>query len=204
MIQLFWLGFALAASPGPDFFLILRNTLSGGRSLGYATLLGNRISLTLHVSFAILGISIAIQHSAVLYLTLRFLGAAYLIYLGIRNLVSRLRGNSSKNENAQVDSISALTAVRRGFFNNLLNPKVSLFFLSFFPQFVTTEMLTESPWTVATVFFVGNTSWWIPLIYFVGNPALRQSLYRFQFWLDVFFGLTFIWYGLRMFFQEIS
>lgn len=203
MAHIFWLGLALAASPGPDFFLILRHTLSGGRSLGYATLLGNRISLILHISFAIFGISIAIRHSASLYLTIRFLGALYLIYLGTRNLVIRFRGNSNETVNASADWIPTPTAIKRGFFNNLLNPKVSLFFLSFFPQFVTTETLAESPWTVAAIFFLGNTSWWIPLIFVVGNPVLRKSLYRFQYWLDVLFGFVFIWFGVRIFFQEI-
>lgn len=203
MAYIFWLGFALAASPGPDFFLILRHTLSGGRSLGYATLLGNRISLILHISFAIFGISIAIRHSASLYLTIRFLGAMYLIYLGTRNLVIRFRGNSNETVNAGADMIPTTTAIQRGFFNNLLNPKVSLFFLSFFPQFVTTETLAESPWTVAAIFFLGNTSWWIPLIFVVGNPVLRKSLYRLQYWLDVLFGFVFIWFGVRIFFQEI-
>ncbi len=203
MIQLFWLGFALAASPGPDFFLILRNTLSGGCRLGYATLLGNRISLSLHISFAIFGISIAIRQSASLYLAIRFLGASYLIYLGVRNLLTRFHENSARPDTALLDTLTARAAVQRGLFNNLFNPKVSLFFLSFFPQFVTTEMLAQSPWTVAAVFFVGNTSWWIPLIFFLGNPTLRKSLYRFQFLLDVLFGLVFIWYGVRIIWQEM-
>jgi threonine/homoserine/homoserine lactone efflux protein len=202
MIQLFWLGFALAASPGPDFFLILRHTLSCGRFIGYATLLGNRISLCLHISLAILGLSVVIQRFPALYLVVRFIGAAYLIYLGSRNLFSRLRHASGNTVTSESESITAGVAIRSGFLNNFLNPKVSLFFLSFFPQFATHEMLTDSPWTVAAVFFLGNTSWWIPLILIVGVPKLRALLFRFQFTLDIIFGLVFIWFGVRIFWQE--
>src|SRR5215468_6923256 len=83
MVHLFWLGFALAASPGPDFFLILRHTLSFGRIIGYATLLGNRLSLCVHISLAILGLSVVLQQSLTVFLFVRFLGAAYLVYLAV-------------------------------------------------------------------------------------------------------------------------
>ncbi len=203
MIQLFWLGFALAVSPGPDFFLILRHTLTYGRLIGYATLLGNRVSLCVHISLAILGLSIVLQRSMTLFLFVRFLGAAYLIYLGSRNLYDRFRGGGAKTAGSETASINVTAAFRRGFLNNLLNPKVSLFFLSFFPQFISREMLSEAPWTVATVFFLGNTSWWVPLILIVGVPRLRALLFRVQFAVDVLFGIVFIGFGLRIFWEEI-
>src|SRR5215813_10858443 len=183
MTHLFWLGFALAASPGPDFFLILRHTLSFGRIIGYATLLGNRLSLCVHISLAILGLSVVLQQSLAAFLFVRFLGAAYLVYLGSRNLLVRAHA-SEDTRAASPEGISFATAFRRGFLNNLLNPKVSLFFLSFFPQFATREMLGESPWLVALSFFVGNTSWWVPLILVIGIPTFRAGLYRLQRILD--------------------
>ena len=75
---LYWLGFALAASPGPDFFLILRHSLTHGRRMGYVTLAGNRLSLCLHMTFAILGLSVILQQSTTLFAGVRLLGAAYL------------------------------------------------------------------------------------------------------------------------------
>ena len=76
---LYWLGFALAASPGPDFFLILRHSLTHGRRMGYVTLAGNRLSLCLHMTFAILGLSVILQQSTTFFAGVRLLGAAYLI-----------------------------------------------------------------------------------------------------------------------------
>jgi len=203
VIHLFWLGFALAASPGPDFFLILRHTLTYGRLIGYATLIGNRVSLLVHISLAILGLSIVLQRSTTLFLFVRLLGAAYLIYLGSQNLYGRFRGDRTKTTGLEATSLNVGAAFRRGFLNNLLNPKVSLFFLSFFPQFTSQEMLTDTPWTVASIFFLGNTSWWIPLILIVGVPKLRALLFQVQFAIDVLFGLVFIGIGLRIFCQEL-
>ena len=203
MIHLFWLGFALAASPGPDFFLILGHTLSYGRLIGYVTLLGNRVSLCTHILIAILGLSIVLQRSVTLFLVVRFLGAAYLVYLGGRNLYVRYHGDKTAAVGSTSGSLSLTAAFRRGFLNNLLNPKVSLFFLSLFPQFTSRDMLAESPWSVATIFFLGNTSWWVPLILVVGVARLRALLFRVQFALDVLFGVVFIGFGFRVFWEEI-
>ncbi|MGI9152261.1 MAG: LysE family translocator, partial [Rubrivivax sp.] len=124
------LGFALAASPGPDSFLIVRNTLVEGRRIGFMTLLGNRIGLCAHLAAAIAGLSVALQNSPALYLGVRLLGAAYLVYLGASNLVSRARQAPAAAVTGSGGGMASVTAVRQGMLNNLLNPKVSLFFLS--------------------------------------------------------------------------
>ncbi len=203
MLHLLGLGFALAASPGPDFFLILRNTLSSGRFIGFMTLLGNRVSLCIHISLAIAGLSIVLRNSATLFLAVRLLGAGYLLYLGGQKLIGQLGRDRTRSDPPRIECVDALTATRQGFLNNLLNPKVSLFFLSFFPQFATREALADSPWTVAAVFFLGNSLWWIPLILLVGISRFRAQLYRFQSALDMLFGFVFIGYGLRILVTEV-
>ena len=195
MFQLFCLGFALAASPGPDFFLIVDNTLTFRRAVGYATLLGNRLSLCIHITVAVVGLAIALQKSPGLFLAIRVAGAAYLIYLGIRKLYDLRDSRKGKRDSLSPRHLAAGEAFRRGFFNNLLNPKVSLFFLSLFPQFATHDMLANSPLAVGGIFFLGNTSWWVPLVFLVGNPFIRANLQRFQFILNVLFGLLFITFG---------
>jgi threonine/homoserine/homoserine lactone efflux protein len=135
-LKLLLLGFSLAATPGPDFFLILRNTLVCGRGIGYLTLLGNRLSLCIHICLSVLGITAILSTSPLAYFFLRLFGAVYLIYLGVKNLKSKLAIRKEKFSELQTEIISRSEAVRRGFLNNLLNPKVSLFFLSLFPQFV--------------------------------------------------------------------
>jgi threonine/homoserine/homoserine lactone efflux protein len=204
MLHLLFLGFALAASPGPDFFLILRNTLASGRFAGYMTLLGNRAGFCIHMTLAIAGLSAVLKSSAALFLAIRVLGAAYLVWLGARKIVDRLRARGGTEGRPRAEArVDAATAIRQGFLNNLLNPKVSLFFLSFFPQFASPESLADSPWTVAAVFFVGNSLWWIPLILVAGVGRLRSALGRVQAALDWIFGFVFVGYGLRILQREI-
>jgi threonine/homoserine/homoserine lactone efflux protein len=197
MWHLIALGFALAAAPGPDTFLLLRNTLAGGRAAGYLTLAGNRMSLCVHVSLAIAGLSAILARSETLFLAIRLAGAAYLVYLGAAKLVA-LRKGAPPAEEPRPRAFGGLAAVRQGFLNNLLNPKVSLFFLSLFPQFATPEMLSGSPWMVAAAFVGGNSLWYVPLVFLLSLARLRSSIRRFQRALDGVFGFAFIGFGLRI------
>ena len=204
MVTLFVLGFALAASPGPDSFLIVRNTLVEGRRIGFMTLLGNRIGLCAHLAAAIAGLSVALQNSPALYLGVRLLGAAYLVYLGASNLVSRVRQAPSSVAARLELGMASVTAVRQGMLNNLLNPKVSLFFLSLFPQFATGDLLSRSPVTVAVVFLAGNTLWYVLLVQMVGLQWLRERLQRFQAALDLVFALIFVGLGTVIVIKEFA
>jgi len=204
VITLFVLGFALAASPGPDSFLIVRNTLVEGRRIGFMTLLGNRIGLCAHLAAAIAGLSVALQNSPALYLGVRLLGAAYLVYLGASKLVSRARQAPSSAVAGPELGMPSATAVRQGMLNNLLNPKVSLFFLSLFPQFATGDLLSRSPVAVAAVFLAGNTLWYVLLVQLVGLQWLRGRLQRFQATLDLVFALTFVGLGAAIVIKEFA
>lgn len=204
MITLFVLGFALAASPGPDSFLIVRNTLVEGRRIGFMTLLGNRIGLCAHLAAAIAGLSVALQNSPALYLGVRLLGAAYLVYLGAGKLVSRARQAPSFVAARPELGMAFVTAVRQGMLNNLLNPKVSLFFLSLFPQFATGDLLSRSPVAVAAVFLAGNTLWYVLLVQLVGLQWLRERLQRFQAALDLVFALIFVGLGTAIVIKEFA
>lgn len=204
MVTLFVLGFALAASPGPDSFLIVRNTLVEGRRIGFMTLLGNRIGLCAHLAAAIAGLSVALQNSPALYLGVRLLGAAYLVYLGASKLVSRARQAPAAAVTGSGGGMASVTAVGQGLLNNLLNPKVSLFFLSLFPQFATGDLLSRSPVTVAVVFLAGNTLWYVLLVLLVGLRWLRERLQRFQAALDLVFVLIFVGLGTGIVIKEFA
>jgi len=202
--SLFALGFALAASPGPDSFLIVRNTLVEGRRIGFMTLLGNRIGLCTHLAAAIAGLSVALQHSPALYLGVRVLGAIYLVFLGASTLMTRARGLQSSAAAGTAPGMRPVTAIRQGLLNNLLNPKVSLFFLSLFPQFATPELLSGSPATVAAVFLAGNTLWYVLLVRVVGWRGVRERMRRFQAALDLAFAVGFILLGTVIVIREFA
>ena len=131
--------------PGPDFAIVVKTALLSGRRQALACALGINCGVAVHTIAAILGISAVIAGSAELFAVLKWAGAAYLFYLGLRSLLASRRHESHEDgapieaaaaalQNAKAETPAA--AFRSGLFCNLLNPKVVLFVLTFFPQFM--------------------------------------------------------------------
>ncbi|PAE18095.1 hypothetical protein CHH91_00895 [Virgibacillus sp. 7505] len=201
MPEIILLGFALAATPGPDFLLMTRSTLSHGKGFGFITLLGNRCGLLIHISFALLGLSMILQESVILFTSIRLLGACYLIYLGIQKIIHLLRSKKSTHDSAAF-TITKVQAFRMGFLSNFLNPKVSLFFLSIFPQFASTDQL-QNPFLLIICFLLGNSAWYVGTLLLVGMKQIRMIVVKFQSYLDVVFGFVFLIYGGKIVWEDV-
>jgi threonine/homoserine/homoserine lactone efflux protein len=120
----------LAITPGPGIFYVLARTLAGGKREGFHSSLGTFVGGLCHVVVAGLGLSAILAASALAFHAVKFAGAAYLVWLGIRMICTR---------NASLDvslTRSSNAAFRQGILTEVLNPKTALFFLSFIPQFV--------------------------------------------------------------------
>ncbi|MDA0425872.1 LysE family translocator [Stutzerimonas frequens] len=135
----FWLVFfsaalALNLSPGPDLLYVLSRTLSGGRRIGVVSACGVCSGALVHVAFAALGISAILATSALAFTVVKYVGAAYLLYLGFQALRSA-GGGTALAFNA-APRASAWKAYRQGVLVDLLNPKAAIFFMAFLPQFV--------------------------------------------------------------------
>src|ERR1700720_3080758 len=124
----------LAITPGPGIFYVLARTLAGGRREGIHSSLGTFIGGLFHVFAASLGLSAILAASAVAFHTVKYAGAAYLVWLGIRMIRSR------NVEMAVAPATSSEGAFRQGVFTEILNPKTALFFLSFIPQFIAPQL----------------------------------------------------------------
>lgn len=122
--------FLLAITPGPGIFYVLARSLAGGRREGFQSSIGTFVGGLFHVFAAALGISAILAASAVAFHTVKYAGAAYLVWLGIRMIRSR------NVEFSAVVSAPSQNAFRQGIFTEILNPKTALFFLSFIPQFI--------------------------------------------------------------------
>ena len=124
----------LAVIPGPGMLYVLARTVRGGRREGVLSTLGTGVAGLLHTLAAALGISAILATSAVAFAVIKWLGAAYLIYLGIKTLLEK--------DTLTVDAEAvppARGAFVQGALTEVLNPKTALFFLAFIPQFVTLE-----------------------------------------------------------------
>ncbi len=122
----------LAITPGPGIAYVLARTVAGGRSEGLASCLGTGIGGVLHVAAAALGLSLLIAQSAMAFNLVKYLGAAYLVYLGIRLLLRKDRQFTVE----RVASQGPRRALFEGIAVEALNVKTALFFLAFLPQFV--------------------------------------------------------------------
>ena len=137
-IHHYWLFIATAIlliiTPGQDTFFILGRSLSGGRSAGMAAAFGISAGSVIHTFAAALGLSALLATSPYAFMAVKFAGAAYLIYIGVRALLTRASGLPGAD--AGGDSDGRWSAFRQGILSNLLNPKVALFFLALMPQFI--------------------------------------------------------------------
>ena len=126
----------LAITPGPGIAYVVARTVAGGRSEGLASCIGTGLGGLLHVLAAALGLTLLVAESALAFGLLKYLGAAYLVYLGVR----LLRRRETALVLPQVSAQGAARALREGILVEALNVKTALFFLAFLPQFVTPSM----------------------------------------------------------------
>jgi threonine/homoserine/homoserine lactone efflux protein len=134
----------LAVAPGPGMLYVLARTLAGGKREGLLSALGTLLGGMVHVFAAALGVSVILARSAVAFSAVKYVGAAYLCFLGVRMIRDAQKGaprDAPKAKECQGDSLSANHGAARnplaqGVATEVLNPKTALFFLSFIPQFV--------------------------------------------------------------------
>jgi len=124
----------LAVTPGPGIFYVLARTLAGGRREGFQSSFGTFFGGLFHVFAAALGVSAILAASAVAFHTVKYAGAAYLVFLGIKMIRSR------NSEPPKETSAPKGSAFRQGILTEAINPKTALFFLSFIPQFIAPQL----------------------------------------------------------------
>jgi threonine/homoserine/homoserine lactone efflux protein len=210
------LGFALASTllilaPGPDFMLVMRNTVRGGRRTGWVTACGTLSGLTIWALAAALGLSALLRVSHVGYDVLRFCGAAYLIWLGATSLgVARRRstrgahppdpdGAAPAGQDAARPAPRPLRAYLNGLLSNLLNPKISVFFMAFLPAFIPAGASATGFSLALGAWFIAETGLWLAVVAWLADRGvgwLRRP--AAQRWIERVTGVVLIGFGLRL------
>jgi threonine/homoserine/homoserine lactone efflux protein len=121
--------------PGPAVFITISQTIKGGKKIGIITGLGIAVGDLIHTFAAVLGLSAILMTSAFAFEVVKYLGAAYLVYLGISALINKTK----KVKKPTVETVNPNVSFRQALLIELLNPKTALFFLAFLPQFVQSE-----------------------------------------------------------------
>ena len=170
-------GLVLNLTPGADTMYILTRSITQGRRAGIYSVLGITSGGLVHTTFAAFGLSIILAKSAFAFNLIKYLGVAYLVYLGIKMLIER--NNLFDNKSQKMDTTNLFKIYRQGLYTNVLNPKVALFFLSLLPQFINPQYANGAvPFLILGVTFcITGTIWCLILAYsasFITN-TLRQN-----------------------------
>ena len=152
-------GILLNLTPGADTIYILTRSISQGKRAGIYSVLGISTGVLVHTTLASLGLSIILAKSVVAYNIVRYVGVAYLFYLGVRMIVEK--NNLFESRDQKIASTSLIKIYWQGLLTNVLNPKVALFFLSFLPQFINPEYANGAmPFIIlGLTFLITGTLW---------------------------------------------
>lgn len=203
-------GLLLNLTPGPDVLYIISQSLRHGLRAGLVAALGITAGCFVHIFAAAVGVSALMLASATAFNVLKWLGAAYLVYVGGRMLLSRqavaMADDLPRAVVQQAASSRELKAVfMRGFWTNALNPKVALFFLAFLPQFIA-PTVEHKPLAFLSLGLLFNfNAVWVNMGWAFAAVWLAQKaggLQRRLHWLDRVAGCLFIAFGLKLAFAE--
>ena len=199
-----YLGFVIAAiiltlTPGVDTMYILTRSVSQGKNAGLISVAGIMSGCIVHVLCAAFGLSMILSSSAAVFMLIKWAGALYLIYLGIKMLLEK---NSAFETSPSVhEAMDLIKIYKQGMLTNILNPKVGLFFLSFLPQFINPNHVTgPAPFLIlGGTFLVTGTIWCLFLSWTAASMTntLRNNKIADTL-LQKLSGIIFIGFGLKI------
>ncbi|WP_416141691.1 LysE family translocator [Lysinibacillus capsici] len=190
--------------PGSAVIITITQTLKSGKKNGIYTALGIGLGDLVHTLAAVLGLSAILMKSATAFEVVKYIGVAYLVYLGIQMLLTKPK----KIEQPTVEQSPASTSFRQGFLAEILNPKTALFFLAFLPQFVqhNEQSVTSQLLTLGITFVVMSALYTILLAVitsFIGEKIFTKTSGSSR-WLEKTVGFVYIGLGVRLALQTQS
>lgn len=197
--------FMLNVAPGPDLIFILSRTVGYGKKIGFAASFGVCSGALVHVIAAALGVSAILATSALVFSIVKYVGAAYLVWLGLQALLSRQSALVVEASDAETKKLTVWAAYRQGVLIDILNPKVALFFLAFLPQFLTHDGSETATQIFFETTFLGSiviaTGLMIEAVFVIAAAPLGDYLrsnQRLALWLDRMFGGLLMGLGARL------
>ncbi|RLQ88731.1 LysE family transporter [Notoacmeibacter ruber] len=199
----FLLTLLAAMLPGPDFAVVSRNALMSGRRAGIMTAAGIGLALLIHAGYAIAGVGVAVSQSIVLFNVLKWIGAAYLVFIGLSMIrhAKAARG-TLVDADAALEPMAPMKALRWGFFTNVTNVKATFFTLSIYTQVATPEtplalQLAFGATTATTAFL-----WFTVVSLFFARPSVRRAFLALRVWMERIFGVVIAGFGITLAFAR--
>jgi len=182
-----------AMSPGPSLAVVLQQTLRGGRKNGFVAAVTHGLGIGLYALLCISGIAVMITTSPVLFTGLQWLGAGYLVWLGIKGLRARAGADTSL-----ADAPTTSSAARDGFLVVFLNPKVAVFFIALFSQVIGVDTSWLEKLAYAATALIIDMTWYIIVAWSFSNPRWLGYLQKNVVWLERVFGVILIALAVRL------
>ncbi|NHZ66250.1 LysE family translocator [Massilia genomosp. 1] len=191
-------GLLLNIMPGPDSLLIMTRSATQGWRAGVAATLGIGAGTMIHVLAAALGLSAILATSATAFMVVKYIGAAYIIYMAVGLLRSKRRDPAAP---IVVPPLPYAKIFAQGFLTNVLNPKVAVFFLAFVPQFISPDASSKALAFVilGCIFNLNGMLWCTSLALFTAQASARIKVNpHVSLWLARLTGGLFIWLGIKL------
>jgi threonine/homoserine/homoserine lactone efflux protein len=201
-IHNYWLfivsGLLLNITPGQDTLYIVGRSVSQGRRAGVLSVLGISTGCLVHTLAAAFGLSAVLAASSEAFMVVKFIGAAYLVYLGFQMILSRA---SAPKQLTTGQPARGWMIYRQGILTNVLNPKVALFFLAFLPQFIESGSSTKVvAFLILGLTFIFNGTIWCMLVVWFSSAFSQRLRQRrsMELWLKRAAGALFVGLGLKI------
>lgn len=191
-------GLLLNIMPGPDSLLIMTRSAGQGARAGCAAAIGIGAGTFVHVFAAALGLSAILATSATAFTVVKYIGAAYILYMAIGLLRSKPRGAEA---HAAVAPLPNRKIFAQGFLTNVLNPKVAIFFLAFVPQFIDADAPNKALAFIilGCIFNLNGMVWCNALALFTAQASARLKVSPLvSLWLNRATGGLFVWLGVKL------
>lgn len=198
LIQLFLINLFSVMSPGPDFAIVMRNSLVYNRRSGFITAVGTSMGETIHASYTILGVGILIAQNILLLTAVKIMGCAYLIYLGINMLRSQKSDIESYKNQYSTEAISDFKAFQNGLFTNILNPNAIIFFVSMFSVIVDANTPLHILLLYAMSIVMTSFLWYSLVAILFSNKIIRNMFFKAKHWIERFVGSFLIIMSIKL------
>ncbi len=188
-------------SPGPDFVMVLKNALQYNRKTAVYTSLGISMGIGIHILYSVAGIAYVLQKNQRLFELVKIAGALYIIYMGIKTILSPQKHVSIETNIHKTPPVDKIQAVKTGFITNVLNPKASLFFLSIFSLIIPPDTPAWVLVIISIMLIVVTFLWFAFVSYVFTNQSVVSKYENYENYILKIFGIILILLGVGIFFE---
>ncbi|MGG3662491.1 LysE family transporter [Bacillus gobiensis] len=191
-------GILIVLSPGPQWAITIKNSLSS-REYGYFTVFGMCSGSVVHITYCLIGIGVIISQSILLFNIVKWVGAIYLIYLGLKSLFTQKQKNHPLVENELITNrLNRWKSFRIGILTSLLNPKATLFYLSLFTQVVEpgSQAFAQLGYGLSVVGI--EMIWYSIMVMFLTHNYIRRRFLAISIWIERTSGAILVLLGIRL------